>query len=77
MSWVPTPLARSIPKMVLTANEVEVKKFDLNTLKRDPNNPNDKGTLAVLPGSSSARLNREGLNDTIKEVESMQETLRN
>ncbi len=48
---------------------VEVKSFDLSTL--DPN-----GNLRVTDQRTRS-LDRAGLNDTIKDVESMQETIRN
>jgi len=57
------------PEMVLTASPVNIKKFDLSTLGAD-------GTLNTL-STESKRLDRAGLNDTIKEVEAMQETVRN
>jgi len=57
------------PEMVLTAQPVQIKKFDLSTT-------NAAGQLEALT-TKSKRLDRAGLNDTIKEVESMQETVRN
>ena len=49
--------------------DVETKNFDLSTLNKD-------GGLSVT-SSKVQRLDRAGLNDTIKDVESMQETVRN
>lgn len=57
------------PEMVLTAEPVTIKKFDLSTTNR-------AGELEPL-SVQSKKLDRAGLNDTIKEVESMQETVRN
>lgn len=57
------------PEMVLTAEPVTIKKFDLSTTNR-------AGELVPL-SVESKKLERAGLNDTIKEVESMQETVRN
>jgi hypothetical protein len=48
---------------------VETKSFDLSGLTKD-------GDLAVTQ-SKTERLDRAGLNDRIKDVESMQETVRN
>ena len=48
---------------------VDVKEFDLSTLGND-----DK---LIATSSDSKSLDRNGLNDTIKMVESMQETVRN
>ena len=48
---------------------VDVKEFDLSTLGSD-----DK---LIATSSDSKSLDRNGLNDTIKMVESMQETVRN
>ena len=49
--------------------DVEVKRFDLNGLGSD-------GKITAL-SNDSKRLDRAGLNDEIKHVESMQETVRN
>ncbi|MEZ0314902.1 MAG: hypothetical protein ACAI38_24280 [Myxococcota bacterium] len=50
---------------------IEVQKFDLSTLDRD-------GKVATMAGyPMSKTVDRAGLNDTIKDVESMQETVRN
>ena len=57
------------PEMVLTAGPVTTKKFDLNTTGTD-------GKAAII-STDSKRLDRQGLNDEIKNVESMQETIRN
>jgi len=57
------------PEMVLTASPVSIKKFDLSTTDAS-------GQLKAL-STEKKRLDRAGLNDTIKEVESMQETVRN
>jgi hypothetical protein len=57
------------PEMEMTSSPVTVKQFDLTTL-------NSQGNL-VETKSESKPLDRAGLNDTIKEVESMQETVRN
>ena len=57
------------PEMVMTAGPVTTKKFDLNTTDVD-------GKAAII-STDSKRLDRQGLNDEIKNVESMQETIRN
>jgi hypothetical protein len=57
------------PEMELTSSPVTIKQFDLSTLSSDGN--------LVTTKTESKRLDRAGLNDTIKEVESMQETVRN
>ena len=57
------------PEMTLTAQPVSIRKFDLSTTATD-------GSLKEL-SVERKRLDRAGLNDTIKEVESMQETVRN
>lgn len=50
---------------------IEVQKFDLSTLDKD-------GKVATMAGYPQQRtVDRAGLNDTIKDVESMQETVRN
>lgn len=49
--------------------DVQVKRFDLNGLGAD-------GKISPL-STDSKRLDRAGLNDEIKHVESMQETVRN
>ncbi|MEO1173473.1 MAG: hypothetical protein AAFX94_15680, partial [Myxococcota bacterium] len=48
---------------------VTVKTFDTSTLNKD-------GKMVQLTGETKT-LDRAGLNDTIKDVESMQETIRN
>lgn len=50
---------------------IEVQKFDLSTLGKD-------GKVASMAGYPQAKVvDRAGLNDTIKDVEAMQETVRN
>jgi hypothetical protein len=50
---------------------IEVQKFDLSALDKD-------GKVATMAGyPMSKTVDRAGLNDTIKDVESMQETVRN
>lgn len=50
---------------------IQVQKFDLSTLDSD-------GKVASIKGYPQGRtVDRAGLNDTIKDVESMQETVRN
>ncbi|MCH8242025.1 MAG: hypothetical protein IH897_05370 [Planctomycetes bacterium] len=53
----------------MTGSAVHIKKFDLTALGAD-------GKLKVL-STECKSLDRAGLNDTIKEAESMQETVRN
>ena len=57
------------PEMEMTSEAVEVKQYDLTTL----NNKGELQTTSVDP----RRLDQQGLSATIKEVESMQETVRN
>lgn len=50
---------------------IDVQKFDLSTLDKD-------GKVKAMAGYPQSRVvDRAGLNDTIKDVEAMQETVRN
>lgn len=57
------------PHRAMTSSRIETKRFDLNSLDAQGN--------LVSRTVKSEYLSREGLNHEIKNVESMQETLRN
>lgn len=56
------------PEMVTTT--ATIKKFDTSSLNKD-------GNMQVIKSEFKPGIDRAGLNDTIKEVEAMQETVRN